>query len=137
MRPPGSASAASAGTVESLALPGVAYQLAFTPGLITQVYKRGGTALLAAPATVLGSTAADGGGYVDLDGDGNWWIPSGGRTTFPRRPAHRRNWTRRSRLLPAAPFRGPVRQCALGRLRPRQSAGRSDHRRDQTTSPRP
>ena len=31
----------------------------------------------AAPAGVLGSVAADGGGYVDLDGDGHWWIPSG------------------------------------------------------------
>jgi RHS repeat-associated protein len=65
------------GTVESLALPGSNYKLAFTPGLITQVYQRGGSALLATPATVLGSVAGDGGGYVDLDGDGNWWVPSG------------------------------------------------------------
>ena len=75
------------GTLESLALPGAAYKLAFTPGLITQVYQRGGTALLPDPASVLGSTAADGGGYVDLDGDGNWWIP-GGRTYYmPTPPA--------------------------------------------------
>ena len=26
---------------------------------------------------VLGSKASDGGGYVDLNGDGHWWIPSG------------------------------------------------------------
>ena len=69
------------GSLESLALPGAAYKLAFTPGLITQVYQRGGTALLPTPASVLGSTAADGGGYVDLDGDGCWWIP-GGRTYY-------------------------------------------------------
>lgn len=65
------------GTLESLALPGNTYKLAFTPGLISQVYQRGGTALLPIPASVLGSVAADGGGYADLDGDGHWWIPSG------------------------------------------------------------
>jgi RHS repeat-associated protein len=64
------------GTVEALALPGVIYHLALTPGLIPQVFTRTGTALLPTPATVLESTAADGGGYVDVDGDGNWWIPS-------------------------------------------------------------
>ena len=64
------------GKLESLALPGSSYKLAFTPGLISQVYQRGQTALLPNPANVLGS-AADGGGYVDLDGDGHWWIPSG------------------------------------------------------------
>lgn len=65
------------GTLEFLALPGSSYKMAFTPGLVTQVYQRGGSALLPTPVTVLGSVAADGGGYVDLDGDGNWWIPSG------------------------------------------------------------
>jgi RHS repeat-associated protein len=63
-------------TLEPLALPGDRYRLAFTPGLVTQVYQRGG-ALLPTPATVLGSVLDDGGGYVDLDGDGHWWIPSG------------------------------------------------------------
>ncbi|MGA9668343.1 MAG: toxin TcdB middle/C-terminal domain-containing protein, partial [Terracidiphilus sp.] len=65
------------GTLESLALSGCTYKLAFTPGLISQVYQRNGTALLPTPATVLGSLATDGGGYVDLDGDGAWWVPSG------------------------------------------------------------
>jgi RHS repeat-associated protein len=64
------------GTMGALALPGQSYKLAFTPGLIAQVYQRGGAALLPTPATVLGSTAADGGGYVDLDGDAHWWAPS-------------------------------------------------------------
>ena len=59
------------------ALSGSGYKLAFTPGLINQVYQRSGTALLPTAKTVLGSTATDGGGYVDLDADGNWWIPSG------------------------------------------------------------
>lgn len=71
------------GTLESLALPGSGYKLAFTPGLIAQVYQRGGTALLPTPVNVLGSTAADGGGYVDLDKDGNWWAPSGRMFYFP------------------------------------------------------
>ncbi|HEY1892792.1 MAG TPA: SpvB/TcaC N-terminal domain-containing protein [Steroidobacteraceae bacterium] len=64
-------------TVESLALPGVGYQLAFTPGLITQIYQRDGSSLLPTPASVLGSVGPDGGGYVDVDGDGLWWMPSG------------------------------------------------------------
>jgi RHS repeat-associated protein len=65
-------------TLQSLALPGSSYKLAFTPGLIPQVYQRSGAALLPTPAAVLGSVAGDdGGGYVDLDGDGHWWIPSG------------------------------------------------------------
>jgi RHS repeat-associated protein len=63
--------------LESLALPGNSYRLAFTAGLITQVYQRGGTQLLPVPANVLGGTGADGGGYVDLDGNGNWWASSG------------------------------------------------------------
>src|SRR5664279_2199289 len=65
------------GTLESLALPGNSYALASTPGLIVQVYQRAGTALVAEPETVFGGVGSDLGGYVDLDGNGNWWIPSG------------------------------------------------------------
>jgi RHS repeat-associated protein len=69
------------GQVKSLALPGETYKLAFTPGLLTDVYQRErGQAteeLLPNPSAVLGSRDPDGGGYVDLDGNGNWWIPSG------------------------------------------------------------
>lgn len=65
------------GTVESLALPGESYQLAFTPGLLNQVYVRNGQKLLPAdPADVLEGGGAHRGGYV-VDGDANWWIPSG------------------------------------------------------------
>lgn len=64
------------GQLESLALSGNQYRLVFTPGLVSQVYQRGGSALLPAPAAVLGSVANDGGGYVDLDSDGHWWQPS-------------------------------------------------------------
>ncbi|WP_218032361.1 SpvB/TcaC N-terminal domain-containing protein [Paenibacillus glycanilyticus] len=70
--------------LEPLALPGESYKLAFTPGLIDQVFKRPRQAqpdesLLppAARATILGGKAGNQGGYVDLDGDGHWWIPSG------------------------------------------------------------
>ena len=66
-----------AGTLESLARPGSSYRLAFTPGLIAEVYERGATALLPDPTAVLKSHAVDGGGYVDLDGDGHWWEQSG------------------------------------------------------------
>jgi len=65
------------GTVDSLALPGESYKLAFTPGLLDQVYVRGSQQLLPAdPADVL-KGGADQGGYVDLEGDRHWWIPSG------------------------------------------------------------
>jgi Insecticide toxin TcdB middle/C-terminal region len=65
------------GQLQSLALPGISYKLAFTPGLLSQVYQRGQENLLPVPANVLGGTGTDRGGYVDLDGDGRWWIPSG------------------------------------------------------------
>jgi RHS repeat-associated protein len=65
------------GQLESLALPGESYKLAFTSGLLSQVFWRNGQALLPNPAAVLGGPGADQGGYVDLDGDGRWWIPSG------------------------------------------------------------
>lgn len=66
------------GALESLALPGESYKLAYASGLLTRVYRRQAPGhppedLLPAPAQVLG----DEGGYRDLDGDGRWWIPSG------------------------------------------------------------
>jgi RHS repeat-associated protein len=67
----------SLGKADPLALPGESYKLAFTPGLLAQVYQRGQTALLPDPRGVLGSNGPDGGGYVDLDSDGHWWMPSG------------------------------------------------------------
>ncbi|NEN88687.1 MAG: toxin [Okeania sp. SIO3H1] len=70
------------GQVESLAIAGESYKLAFTPGLLTQVCQRPQEGqlpenLLPNPANVLGGQGADQGGYVDLDGNGHWWIPSG------------------------------------------------------------
>lgn len=72
------------GVLNTLALPGESYKLAFTPGLISSVYQREFDNQppedLLSPAdrlTVLGGKGGDSGGYVDLDRDGNWWIPSG------------------------------------------------------------
>jgi RHS repeat-associated protein len=65
------------GVLEPLALPGESYKLAFTLGLLAQVFQRNSQALLPNPADVLGGQGADNGGYVDLDGNGCWWIPSG------------------------------------------------------------
>ena len=108
-RSPGAA--ADWAPLESLALPGATYKLAFTPGLITQVYQRGGAPLLPDPASVLGSTAADGGGYVDLDGDGSWWIPGGRDYYTPAPPTSPQELDAgAAALLPAPPVRGPVRQ---------------------------
>ncbi|WP_211450787.1 SpvB/TcaC N-terminal domain-containing protein [Collimonas antrihumi] len=72
-------------TLQALALPGESYKLAFTAGLLSSIYQRphAGLAtenLLSNPGTVLpvdASLASDRGGYVDLDGDGRWWHPSG------------------------------------------------------------
>ena len=66
------------GQVESLAISHESYKLAFTPGLLAQVFQRDGQALLPNPSDVLGAQGADQGAYLDLDGDGHWWIPSGG-----------------------------------------------------------
>ena len=65
------------GELQKLALPGETYTLAFTPGLIDRVYRRDGQVLLPNPAEVLGGQGPDQGGYVDLERNGHWWIPSG------------------------------------------------------------
>jgi RHS repeat-associated protein len=66
------------GVLEPMALPGESYKLAFTPGLLNETFKRGGQNLLPANQTqVLEGGGGERGGYVNLDGDGNWWIPSG------------------------------------------------------------
>jgi RHS repeat-associated protein len=65
------------GQVESLALPCESYKLAFTPGLLAQVYgSKLGTA-------ELGNLLRDEGKYVEQDGV--WWISSGRQTFDPSR----------------------------------------------------
>ncbi len=68
--------------LQSLALPGESFKLAFTPALLDGVFQRANPdrtvePLLADPAFVLGRGGGEGGGYVDLDRDGRWWIRSG------------------------------------------------------------
>jgi hypothetical protein len=64
------------------ALPGEDYRLAFTAGLIQTNYLRqlrNQTALVGLipdPASLLEGKTDGRGGYRDLDGDGNWWVPS-------------------------------------------------------------
>lgn len=65
------------GELKPLALPGESYKLAFTPGLLTQVFQRDNQPLLPDSEIVLGGQGSSQGGYVDLDGDGHWWIPAG------------------------------------------------------------
>lgn len=74
------------GELESLGLAGESYKLAFTPGLLNEVYRRQLDAqpeenLLPDPAQLLGGKESDQGGYVDLDGNGQWWVSSG-RSSF-------------------------------------------------------
>lgn len=73
------------GAVESRALPGESIKLAFTQGLLAQVFERGSEQLLPDAAYVLGHE----GGYV-ADGAGSWWIPSGQTFFSPEdgAPAH-------------------------------------------------
>src|SRR5262249_572327 len=94
------------GELQSLGLPGESYKLAFTPGLLTQVFQRPHTGqpaepLMPDPAAVLGGQAGNRGGYLRsqalktdgrfpaTDSDDHWWIPSGQSffTTNPADPA--------------------------------------------------
>jgi RHS repeat-associated protein len=59
------------GSLQSLALPFESYKLAFTPGLVAQVF--GGRV---ADAMLDGTGATPGGRYIHNE-DVNWWIPSG------------------------------------------------------------
>lgn len=72
------------GTLETLALSFEVYKLAFTPGLLGETLTRAGQPLLAGLSAVLAGRGDDGGGYVDLDADGHWWVPSGRTFLSPR-----------------------------------------------------
>jgi RHS repeat-associated protein len=81
------------GTMGTLALPGESYRLAFTPELLARVYRRPldavqppsapppenllPSAAAVLPVDIANGQAADRGGYMDLDGDGRWWMPAG------------------------------------------------------------
>jgi RHS repeat-associated protein len=55
------------GVLESMAMPGETCKLAFTPGLLTQVYGN----------RVTEAMLATDGSYVHSEGDATWWIPTG------------------------------------------------------------
>ena len=81
------------GQLEPMALPGESYKLAFTPGLLDVVFQRARDGQAPEPLLpnadrnlVLGGQKGDQGGYVDLDGNGHWWLPSG-RSFFSPDPA--------------------------------------------------
>lgn len=91
------------GELQPLALPGESYKLAFTPGLLAQVFQRprpgqAAESLLPNPKAVLGGQAGNRGGYVpsqeikvdgrfpSTDADDHWWIPSG-QSYFSTNPA--------------------------------------------------
>jgi len=90
------------GELQTLALAGESYKLAFTPGLLTEVFQRPHEdqppeALLPDPLAVLGGQAGNRGGYLQSqslkadghfpasDADDHWWIPTG-RTFFSTNP---------------------------------------------------
>jgi RHS repeat-associated protein len=67
--------------LESLALTGETYKQVFTAGVIKRSFQRknknGIEYLLPNPAEILAGQGNDQGGYIDLDKDGGWWLPSG------------------------------------------------------------
>lgn len=77
------------GEAQPLALPGERYQMAFSPGLLAQIYQRSGESLLPDPAEVLAGRGPDRGGYIasqtlkaagmfpGSDPDDHWWLPAG------------------------------------------------------------
>ena len=77
------------GLVGPRALPGESYKLAFTGGLLTQVFQRSDAPLMPDPSVVLAGQAGDRGGYLPgrelttdgrfpgTDQDGLWWLPTG------------------------------------------------------------
>lgn len=74
------ASLLAPGVLERLALPGENFQLALSPGLVAQVFRRRREGepdeeLLPVAAPLLEGKGADQGGYVSIEG--NWWLPSG------------------------------------------------------------
>jgi RHS repeat-associated protein len=63
------------GVSEALALPGQSYKMAFTPGLLAEVYRR-----REAPESLIPDVSQvlqHEGKYVELTSDGRWWTPSG------------------------------------------------------------
>jgi hypothetical protein len=77
------------GTLQPRALSGESYKLAFTRGLLAQIFQRDGRPLLPDPGVVLGGPGADRGGYRSgrslvtdglfpiSDPDGCWWATAG------------------------------------------------------------
>lgn len=65
------------GQLPSMALPGQGFQLSLTPGLLSELYGAAGPAFSSAITDAAFTGGGEGGAYVDLNGDGNLWIPSG------------------------------------------------------------
>jgi RHS repeat-associated protein len=121
------------GELQSLGLPGESYKLAFTPGLLTQVFQRpraGQPAepLLPDPAAVLSGQAGNRGGYLPsqalkadgrfpaTDADDHWWIPSGQSyftTTNPADPAATELTQARQHFFLPRRYRDPFGQDAF------------------------
>ena len=120
------------GELHSLGLPGESYKLAFTPGLLAQVFQRPREgqppeALLPDPASVLGGQAGDRGGYLrsqvlkadgrfpERDADDHWWIPSGQSfvTASPADPAATELTQARQHFFLPRRYRDPFGQDAF------------------------
>lgn len=63
--------------LESMAIPGESYTLAMTPDLVKLAFHDPDMPTWLNNPAILGGKGESDGGYVDLESDGSWWIPSG------------------------------------------------------------
>jgi RHS repeat-associated protein len=120
------------GELHPLGLPGESYKLAFTPGLLAQVFQRPRDGqplepLLPDPASVLRGQTGNRGGYLQSqtlkaaghfpvsDADDHWWIPSGQSffTTNPADPAATELTQARQHFFLPRRYRDPFGQDAF------------------------
>jgi hypothetical protein len=92
------------GEIGAMALVGETYTLATNSDLIQKTYQRprdDGTmeSLIPKHSELFGGTDGSSGGYVDLDSDGSWWIPSG-RSFFSLSDESERETARKHFFVP-------------------------------------
>jgi RHS repeat-associated protein len=63
--------------IESLAIPAQSYNLAITPDIFSSCYQSNKDSPLLQEATLLSQKGPGDGGYIDLNSDQSFWIPSG------------------------------------------------------------
>ena len=65
------------GMLESLAIPGQDFLLAMTTDVVQTAFQSSRSHPLLTDLSILGDISENGGGYVNLENDGSWWVPLG------------------------------------------------------------